>query len=226
MPSNVQLRPTVATFTLSSEGSGVAQTIKVGGSAHQFEVDAAPAFGGHDAAPSPISYGLGALISCSQLTGQIAAKALARTSILVVGTTEGNANFESVAVTARLTTQASDAELLALQAETESRCPIYQLLRVAGSRSRRPGHGPEARPKSISRRLRHGTAAICSIASMTNGWARRSAESAWRDSRPPRWGSRVNRGRRARLLGSGFVRLSALSRNGGSKTSQPAPRSF
>jgi putative redox protein len=136
----------VATFTLSSEGWGVAQTVKVGGSAHQFEVDAAPAFGGHDAAPSPISYALGALISCSQVTAQIAAKALGveverfqfeisadlDTAILVVGTAEGNANFESVAVTARLTTQASDGELRALQTETERRCPIYQLFSRSG----------------------------------------------------------------------------------------------
>jgi len=38
MPTNVQPKPTVATFTLSSEGTGVAQTVKVGGSAHQFNV--------------------------------------------------------------------------------------------------------------------------------------------------------------------------------------------
>ena len=146
MPTNVQPRPTLATFTLSSEGTGVAQSVKVGGSAHQFEVDAAPAFGGKDAAPSPIAYALGALISCSQVTGQIAAKALGLqvdrfqfelsadldTAILAAGATEGNANFESVTVKARLTTNASDAELRALQTETERRCPIYQLFARSG----------------------------------------------------------------------------------------------
>ena len=141
MPANIQPRPTVATFTLSSHGTGVAQTVQVGSSAHEFRVDAAPAFGGNDAAPSPIAYALGALISCSQVTGQIAAKALGLTvdrfefelsadldtAILAAGAVEGNANFESVTIIARLTTRASDTELRALKAETERRCPIFQL---------------------------------------------------------------------------------------------------
>jgi uncharacterized OsmC-like protein len=146
MPANVQPKPTLATFTLSAHGTGVAQTIAIGGSKHQFQVDAAPAFGGNDAAPSPIAYALGALISCSQVTGQIAAKALGLivdrfefdlsadldTAILAGGAAEGNANFESVVLRARLTTTASDAELRALQAETERRCPIYQLFAGSG----------------------------------------------------------------------------------------------
>jgi uncharacterized OsmC-like protein len=146
MPANVQPKPTLATFTLSAVGTGVAQTVKVGGSTHHFEVDAAPAFGGKDAAPSPIAYALGALISCSQVTGQIAATALGLqvdrfefeisadldTAILAGGAAEGNANFESVTVHARLTTSASDADVRALQAETERRCPIYQLFARSG----------------------------------------------------------------------------------------------
>ncbi len=146
MPATAQPKPTVATFTLSSEGTGVAQTVKVGGSTHQFEVDAAPVFGGKDAAPSPIAYALGALVSCSQVTGQIAAKALGLqvdrfqfeisadldTAILVGGAAEGNSNFESVTVAARLTTNASDADIRALQIETERRCPIYQLFERSG----------------------------------------------------------------------------------------------
>jgi uncharacterized OsmC-like protein len=144
----VQLNPkaTVATFSLSSDGTGVAQTVNVGGSSHSFKVDAAPVFGGHDDAPSPIAYALGALISCSQVTAQIAAKALGLqverfhfdisadldTAVLVGGAAEGNANFERVIVDARLTTNASDAEVHALQAETERRCPIYQLYARSG----------------------------------------------------------------------------------------------
>ncbi len=146
MPANVQPRPTVATFTLSSEGTGVAQIVKVGGSTHHFAVDAAPAFGGKDAAPSPIAYALGALISCSQVTGQLAAKALGLkvdrfqfeisaaldTAILVAGAAEGDANFESVTINAQLTTTASESEVRALQIETERRCPIYQLFARSG----------------------------------------------------------------------------------------------
>ena len=146
MAVNIQPKAPVATFTLTSDGTGVAQTVSVVGSAHTFEVDAAPAFGGSDAAPSPIAYALGALISCSQVTGQIAAKALGLrvdrfhfdisadldTAILVGGDAEGNANFEKVTVTALVTTEASEAELRALQIETERRCPIYQLFARSG----------------------------------------------------------------------------------------------
>jgi uncharacterized OsmC-like protein len=146
MAVNIQPKPTVATFTLSSDGTGVAQTVQVGGSAHRFNVDAAPAFGGRDEAPSPIAYALGALISCSQVTGQIAAKALGLqverfhfdisadldTAILVGGAAEGNANFERVTLTALVTTNADDSELRALQTETERRCPIYQLFARSG----------------------------------------------------------------------------------------------
>jgi uncharacterized OsmC-like protein len=146
MAVNLQPKATVATFTLTSDGAGVAQTVSVGGSAHTFNVDAALAFGGSDAAPSPIAYALGALISCSQVTGQIAAKALGLTverfhfdisadldtAVLVGGAAEGNANFEKVTVAALVATSASDAELQALQRETERRCPIYQLFARSG----------------------------------------------------------------------------------------------
>jgi len=80
------------------------------------------------------------------VTGQIAAKALGLTverfafeisadldtAILVGGAAEGNANFERVTVFAQLTTNATDAELRALQTETERRCPIYQLFARSG----------------------------------------------------------------------------------------------
>ncbi len=145
---SVTLTPkeTIATFTLSSDGSGVAQTVRVGGSTHTFAVDAAPAFGGKDSAPSPIAYALGALISCSQVTAQLVAKtqnirvehfafelsADLDTAILAGGAAEGNANFESVSVRAVLTTNAGDDDVQRLRAETERRCPIYQLFARSG----------------------------------------------------------------------------------------------
>ena len=139
-------KETVATFTLSSHGTGVAQRVHVGGSTHVFDVDAAPAFGGRDSAPSPISYALGALISCTQVTAQIAAKDLGiaidtfdfeisgtlDTAVLVGGAAEGNANFEQVIVNATLGTSAGDDELQRLKAETERRCPISQLFVRSG----------------------------------------------------------------------------------------------
>ena len=146
MSISLQPKETIATFTLSSDGTGVAQTVRVNGSAHAFSVDAAPAFGGRDSAPSPIAYALGALVSCSQVTAQLAAKSLGLrverfhfdisadldTAVLVGGAAEGNANFERVTVNARLATDASDADLQRLRAETERRCPIYQLFAGSG----------------------------------------------------------------------------------------------
>lgn len=41
--------------------SGVAQTVRIGDSAHEIRVDAVPAYGGNDTAPSPIDYALAAL---------------------------------------------------------------------------------------------------------------------------------------------------------------------
>ena len=145
---SVTLTPkeTIATFSVSSEGTGVAQTVHVGGSTHTFNVDAAPAFGGKDSAPSPIAYALAAFVSCSQVTAQIVAKtqkisvdhfefdlrADLDTAILVGGAAEGNANFESLTVRAVLTTNATDEDVQRLRIETERRCPIYQLFAKSG----------------------------------------------------------------------------------------------
>lgn len=131
---------------MSSEGTGVAQRVRVGDSTHVFDVDAAPAFGGRDGAPSPISYALGALISCNQVTAQIVAKdfgitldrfdfeirADLDTAVLVGGSTDGNANFERVRIDATIATSASDDELARLKTETERRCPIAQLFVRSG----------------------------------------------------------------------------------------------
>ena len=43
---------------------------------HEFDADAYPAFGGRDAAPSPLFYALGALTSCNQVTASLVAKDL------------------------------------------------------------------------------------------------------------------------------------------------------
>lgn len=146
MSFSVRPKQNVATFTLSSRGTGVVQRVQVGGSSHTFEVDAAEAFGGRDSAPSPIAYALGALISCTQVTAQLAAKDFGivlngfefevsgelDTAVLVNGASEGNANFERVIVNATIATSASDDELARLKTETERRCPISQLFLRSG----------------------------------------------------------------------------------------------
>ena len=146
MAINVRPKETLATFTLTAEGSGVAQTVKPGGSTHEILTDAAPAFGGRDAAPSPISYALAALVSCSQVTAQLVAKDLGielqsfafdlsadlDTAVLVGGAQTGDANFERVTVEATIRTSATPEQFAALKAETERRCPIYQLYARSG----------------------------------------------------------------------------------------------
>jgi len=142
------LRPksTIATFKLHSEGTGVAQTIQLDGSQHLIHVDAAPAFGGKDAYPSPIAYALSALISCSQVTAQLVAKDLGAkldrfefdiqadldTAVLVEGATEGDANFQNIVIQAIVDTDLSDERFEELRVETERRCPIYQLFSRSG----------------------------------------------------------------------------------------------
>ena len=76
MAINIRPKETIATFTIAARGTGVAQTARPGGSTHDILVDAVPAFGGNDSAPSPLSYALAALVSCSQVTAQIVAKDL------------------------------------------------------------------------------------------------------------------------------------------------------
>jgi len=146
----INLRPkeTVATFTVSGTGTGVAQKVRVGGSTHEIAVDTLPAFGGADSAPSPISYALAALVSCNQVVAQIVAKDLGirldsfafdasadlDTAVLVGGSHDADANFESLTLDATIRTNATPDQFAALKAETERRCPIYQLYARSGVR--------------------------------------------------------------------------------------------
>lgn len=136
----------VVPFVLHGEGTGVLQTLTAAGDAgHVFSADAYPAFGGSDAAPSPLSYALGALTSCNQVTGSLVAKDLGiglgrwtfdiqgdlDTAVLATGA-EGNANFDRVEVRATLETDADDEQFARLVSETERRCPVTQLFRRSG----------------------------------------------------------------------------------------------
>lgn len=133
-------------FAVTGEGTGVAQRITVdGGPGHTFETDTVPPFGGADSAPSPLSYTLGALTGCNQITAALVAKdlgiALGRLSFEAVGDfdpsvlaagAEGNANFDAVRIAATIETDADDAQFERLRAETERRCPVTQLFVRSG----------------------------------------------------------------------------------------------
>jgi putative redox protein len=133
-------------FKLHGEGTGVRQTVTAEGSSHVIEVDAPPLFGGDDAYPTPITYALAALISCSQVTAQQAAAPLGvaigsvafdleadwDVAAMLLGDHEVDANFSAVRIRATIATDASDQQLELLRAETERRCPIYQLFSRSG----------------------------------------------------------------------------------------------
>lgn len=133
-------------FVVSAEGTGVAQTLTVAGeNQHVFTADTYPSFGGQDSAPSPLAYALGALTSCHQVTGSIVAKdlglSLGRWTFSVQGDldpsvigagADGNANFDRVAVSVAVETDADDEAFERLRSETQRRCPVTQLFKRSG----------------------------------------------------------------------------------------------
>lgn len=136
-------KATVVPFVVEGTGTGVAQHLVAGG--HEFDTDAYPAFGGADAAPSPLFYALAALSSCNQVTASLVAKDLGITlgewsftvtgdldTAVLVGGAEGNANFDRVVVHASVQTDADEATFDKLVAETARRCPVTQLFTRSG----------------------------------------------------------------------------------------------
>jgi len=133
-------------FVVEATGTGVAQSLTVPGEQpHTFSADTLPAFGGQDASPSPLSYALGALTSCNQVTGSLVAAGLGITlgrwtfriqgdldPSVIGGGAEGNANFDSVSVRVDVQTDADAATFEQLKTETERRCPVTQLFRRSG----------------------------------------------------------------------------------------------
>lgn len=136
----------IVPFTVTGSGTGVAQSLTVAGDhAHTFESDTYPAFGGADAAPSPLAYTLGALTSCNQISAQLVAKDLGVTlgefsfsargdfdPSVFVGGAEGNANFDAVTVEASVQTDADEETFATFVSELERRCPVTQLFKRSG----------------------------------------------------------------------------------------------
>ncbi|WP_432565258.1 OsmC family protein [Kineococcus sp. SYSU DK003] len=140
------MSPKTVPFVVEARGAGVAQDLTVPGeNQHSFQADTYPSFGGQDSAPSPLSYALGALSSCNQVTGSIVAKDLGvllgswtfhvqgdlNPAVIGAGA-EGNANFDRVAVSVRVQTDADDETFARLRDETERRCPVTQLFKRSG----------------------------------------------------------------------------------------------
>lgn len=137
---------TLVPFVVDGTGTGVAQTVTVAGdNAHEFAVDTYTAFGGADAAPSPLAYTLGALTSCNQITATLVAKDLGITlgafsfhaqgdldPSVFVGGADGDANFRAVSVAASVETDADEATFDRFVGEVERRCPVTSLFRNSG----------------------------------------------------------------------------------------------
>jgi uncharacterized OsmC-like protein len=137
-------------FAVSGQGTGVAQTVSVSGASYVIETDAYPAFGGEDKHPSPLAYTLASLSSCNQVTSSIVARELGITlgsvkfdvsadldpTTLASGQhVEGGTTFQNLKVVATIATDADAEQFATLQSETERRCPVTELFRLAGVNS-------------------------------------------------------------------------------------------
>ena len=97
-------------------------------------------------APSPLDFALGALTSCTQVTGQIVASgnpniALGKWEIAVKANLdgavllnggEGVSNFRDVDLAVSVETNLDDGAFAKFAKEVEHRCPVTQLFRRSG----------------------------------------------------------------------------------------------
>ncbi|EGP84227.1 unnamed protein product [Zymoseptoria tritici ST99CH_3D1] len=138
-------RKSTIPFEIRGTGDGVAQEVSVKNSSHKLTTDAYPAFGGKDAAPSPLHFNLTSLSSCTQVTGSLVAKDLGINlgkwdvevaghldpSVLTQGV-EGNANWKAISLKVRVDAEASKVDFEKFASETERRCPVTQLFKRSG----------------------------------------------------------------------------------------------
>jgi len=122
------------------------QAASLVGTPHVIRADAVPAFGGKDAHPGPLAYALASLTSCSQATATIVAREFGiviehirfelqsdiEMASLMGLPVSGRPDFQGVDLRVAVTTPASDADVARLHAETERRCPVFQLFTRAG----------------------------------------------------------------------------------------------
>ena len=137
---------TLVPFALHGGGDGVKQQVEVDGGTLSFAAEGHHAFGGTDSAPSPLDFALGALTSCTQVTGQIVAsgdagivlgrwdvavKAHLDGAVLLNGG-EGVSNFRDVDLAISVETNLEGGAFAAFTKEVEHRCPVTQLFRRSG----------------------------------------------------------------------------------------------
>lgn len=147
--SNSSSRLQTIPVQVSATGTGFVQKVSVPGKPFQFSTDAYTVLGGKEAHPSPIAYSLASLSSCNQVTGSLVAKDLGITigewnvevegnlpTEVFVGGKEGNPNWKSVTLKARVQTNLEggndNPQFQQFIAEIERRCPMTALFRNSG----------------------------------------------------------------------------------------------
>lgn len=142
-------RPQSLPVSITGTGTGTTQHISIKDKTYTISTDTYTALGGGDTVPSPVAYNLASLSSCNQVTGFVVAKnhgiktgrwsvtvdALLPTAVLVGGE-QGNPNWESVHLAARVQTDiqggSEDPKFVHFASEIERRCPITQLFKLSG----------------------------------------------------------------------------------------------
>lgn len=140
-------KPVVRKKTLTAVNDASLATQVDFGQYGSFTFDEPTAHGGSDLGPSPLQGVLGALCSCEAVTFGRTAREMefsydgiqfdAAFTIDIRGRQGMRGvvpHFQSVKVEARVTTNETEARLAEVVEETETRCPVYNLVKDAGVR--------------------------------------------------------------------------------------------
>lgn len=130
-------------FTVNAQTDGFALTAKAG--KHELVLDESETLGGNNTGPNPMQTALAALVSCENVTANIAAREmgfdLKGMTINISGTFDprgfmGDPSvqpyFEEVTINVKVDTTESVERIQAIKEKVEGRCPIYTLFKAAG----------------------------------------------------------------------------------------------
>ena len=130
-------------FVVNAKTDGFALKAKAG--KHELVLDESEALGGKNTGPNPMQTALAALVSCENVTANMAAREmdfdLKCLTINVSGTFDprgfmGDASvqpyFEEVTINVKVDTTESDERIQLIKEQVEARCPIYTLFKAAG----------------------------------------------------------------------------------------------
>ncbi len=139
------IEPIVRRKTLSASTEATMMTIIDFGEYGHFVTDEPVAHGGTGEGPSPLQTVLGALCGCEAVTFRRAADEFgfayegiqfeAAFTIDIrgrMGKRDVRAHYQTVRLQATVTTDESEERLAAIVAETEARCPVFNLITDAG----------------------------------------------------------------------------------------------